>query len=80
MTGFLPILKELKTIGTTVVFDNYGGNATKINHLTELPVDYIILNDMLIRDLHQDERKQYAVKTLLKSFPKFKYSGGYPAS
>lgn len=58
------IIQEYKRRGFQTAIDDFGAGYSGLNVLAELATDLIKLDMMLIRDIHQDRKRQVIVKAI----------------
>ncbi len=57
--------RAVKQIGCHFCIDNFGSNLNTLNHLRELPIEYLKIEGSLIRDLASDNVNQASLKAVL---------------
>ena len=58
-------VKAVKQIGCYFCIDNFGSNLNTLDHLRELPIEYLKIEGSLIRDLANDNVNQASLKAVL---------------
>ncbi len=58
-------VKAVKQMGCYFCIDNFGSNLNTLNHLRELPIEYLKIEGSLIRDLASDNVNQASLKAVL---------------
>ncbi|MEM7707308.1 MAG: EAL domain-containing protein [Pseudomonadota bacterium] len=59
------LMTALKALGSEFALDDFGSGLSSFGHLKHLPVDYLKIDGMFVRDIVQDETDRVFVKSII---------------
>ena len=57
-------LKKLKILGYKICIDDFGAGFSNINHLLNLPIDYLKLDGSMIKNIHNDKKAHSIIEAI----------------
>ncbi|WLR51343.1 bifunctional diguanylate cyclase/phosphodiesterase [Bacillus tianshenii] len=62
---FIPILKDLKTLGLKLAIDDFGTGYSSLSYLKQLPIDFLKIDRLFIDDMMKDVKSLLIVRTII---------------